>query len=80
MFIYIYIYICVHICIYIYICFSSEEQTPHKYKQMHCRTRRGKTNMPVPILEQIMACSVCIAHFRSWPFKSNCAKSPLDKA
>ena len=47
---------------------------------MHCRTRRGNKNMPVPILEQIMAGSVCIAHFRSWPFKSNCAKSPLDKA
>ena len=36
----------------------------------------GATNMPVPILEQIMTGSVCIAHFRSWPFKSSCANSP----
>ena len=44
------------------------------HKQMHCRTRRGKTNTPVPILDQHMAGSVCIVHVRSWPFKSNCAK------
>ena len=43
---------------------SSEEQPPHKHKHMHCRICRGK-NMPVPILEQIMAGSACIAHFRS---------------
>ena len=71
---------CVYIYIYILICISQKRNKTININKCIVEFIGGNENMPVPILGQIMAGSVCIAHFRSWPFKSNCAKSPLDKA